>query len=255
MVWANPKRTIIIIEEKFDGDTINFFAKGFEHVIFREREDFAQELLASALMVVRPEGFSKNPLPFFFTGFQSPGELTEKPRHLILEFKESREKQELKDLLRSFFDSNNQLRFAADLALQVADEMFLNALYNAPVLPDGSRPFASLPRSEKVCLPPGLTARMFACYSDQRIIVGCEDPFGSLQREHVLKRLLQIYGESKNGQPVTSPGLGMKLMIDHAANFYLYADRGEKTLIACAFLAGGKRANMTPAKHMHFSVR
>ncbi|MBX3032393.1 MAG: hypothetical protein KF865_00585 [Bdellovibrionaceae bacterium] len=254
MPEASKKKSIIIIDGPCDHNFSWFLAKGFEHVIHKEREDFVQELLASALMIVRPETFSKNPLPFFFTGFQAPAEKSQGERSLILEFRESREKQEIKEHLGGFFEAIPNLRFVSDLAMQVADEMFSNVLHNAPMLPGGNRPYAGLPRSEKIVLPAGQKARLFASYSDQRIIVGCEDPFGSLQREPVLNRLVEIYGESHDGRPVTSPGLGMKLMIDNAANFYLYAERGAKTLIACAFLVGGKRANMTAAKHIHFSV-
>lgn len=257
LLWANKKRTIIVIDEKKQVNFTKFFAQGYEHIIYREREDFAQELLASALMVLRPEVFSKNPLPFFFTGFKAPDLAAESGQSLVLDFTESRDKGRVKDSLKAFFDAIPAVRFASDLVLQVADEMITNAIFNAPTLPDGQRPFAVFPRAEKVILPEGKKARLFACYSDQRIVIGCEDPFGSLQREHVLKRWIQIYDPANEQVAAggTGSGLGMKLMLDNAANFYLYSEYQKKTLIACAFLLGGRKANMTESKHIHFSVR
>lgn len=256
MLWANKKKTIIIIEKGKDANFTRFFREGFEHVLFQEREDFPQELLASALMVTRPEVFSKNPLPFFFTGFRAPDLAAESDQSLILDFNQSDQKNQLKDSLQAFMKAIPGVRFASDLAIQVADEMITNVLFNAPINDAGQRTFASLSRDVKIILPESKKARLFACFSDKRIILGCEDPFGSLQRDQVLKRWIQIYDPDQEqvlaGQ--TGSGLGMKLMIDYAANFYVYSEYKKKTLVACAFLLGGLKANMTSAKHIHFSV-
>lgn len=256
--WANKRKTIIIVEPGHEANFTKFFLQGYEHVIYKERKDFPQELLASSLMVLRPEAFCRNPMPFFFTGFQAPETVEEKDRNLILEFSDSQQKRDIKEGLRGFFGSNSSLRVISDIVLQVADEMISNAIFNAPMLEDGTRPFAKLPRTSKVSVPDGKSAKLFASFSGPRIVVGCEDPFGSLERDAVMSRLAQIYSDKPvvgGGSSAAVEGLGMKLMIDNAVNFYIYSEKRKKTVIACAFLIGGKRENMTAAKHVHFSVR
>lgn len=253
---ANKKQSIVVVKNKSAVNFTEIFAMGFEHLVFREREDFAQELLASTLMVLRPETFARNPLPFFFTGFQAPDLNADSGQSLVLDFYDSRDKEKIKDSLSTFFSAIPAVRFASDLVLQVADEMITNAMFNAPLMSDGRRPFAAAERDRWVVLPADKKVRMFTCYTESRIIIGCEDSYGSLDRESVLQRWIKIYDDKAQVDPgETGSGLGMKLMIDNAANFYLYSEKQKKTLIACAFLLGGRKANMTESKHMHFSVR
>src|SRR5688572_19569264 len=66
---GNLNEFIIVVTEGSIKDILQAVALGVEHCVQKSRPDFAQELLASALMVSRPAAFKANPVPFFFTGF------------------------------------------------------------------------------------------------------------------------------------------------------------------------------------------
>lgn len=251
-----PKKTIIVIEDdNYKFNPINFLRHGFDHIIFQQRKDFTAELLASCMMIYRPKTFTGNPVPFFFNGF-SPVASDMLDPNLVFDFSQSSEKQTLLDALNDFLDQDQSTYNIKELCIQSADEMITNAIFNAPINSNGQRINSGLERNTDVKMPGGKKGRFFASASGHRAIVGCEDPFGSLQRQTVLERLEEIYNHTqvspKGGTGGT--GLGLKYMIDNSSNFYLYCDYGKKTVIACAFLLKGMKANTSPNKHFHIST-
>lgn len=120
-------------------------------------------------------------------------------------------------------------------------------------LVDPSMP--SFPRHEFAEMPGESTAEIFACYSNERLIVGCSDPFGSVEPDPVLARLRHIYGAGTSAPlaKTAGAGIGLKFLIDNSANFYIYREHRRKTIFACSFLLKGLKANLTPAKHIHLS--
>ena len=87
--------------------------------------------------------------------------------------------------------------------------------------------------------------------------IGCEDPFGSLERQTILNRLVEIYSQRQSA-PIMSTagaGMGLKFMIENCANFYMFCEKRKRSIVACTFLLEGRRKNIGQANHLHISVR
>lgn len=254
---ALPNFVVMIVKGAKLAEIIALAEQGFEHIVQADREDFPQELLASALMAIRPEKFSKSPLPFFFTGFRSAKAEESPEQNMTMKFNRSTEKRMVLNWLDNFLNGFPKTSSIKDLCMQSADELITNAIYNAPVRPSGSRPFKDLPRDEEVILPDDKKATMFACYSDKRVIVGCTDVYGSLSKEYLMTHLASVLreGGTQARMGAGGAGLGFKYLIENSANFYILSTKNVSTLVACGFSLKGLKSNLTMNKHFHMSFR
>ncbi len=250
-----PHLVVLVVRNVKLVDIVALADMGFEHIVQIEREDFAQELLAASLMTLRPKAFLKNPVPFFLSGFASEKVLGDPDKHLIMRFIKQSEKNTLMDWLKAFLDRDPRTQTIRDLCLQAADEMITNALFNAPVRPSGKRAFKDLARNSEIELPTNKAATIFACFSEQRIVIGCEDAFGSLEKPLLMEHLRSMFKEERAVVTYSGggAGLGFRYLLENAANFYVLVDQGKSTLIACGFMLKGLKSNLTSAKHVHLS--
>jgi hypothetical protein len=250
-------KTVVVMHDATLKQAAEVIGLGFEHCVQSNRPDFAQELLAAALMAARFEAFVHNPIPFFFTGFRDPKQAGDVETNLTLPFKGSTEKTELLEKLTTFLHQQPKLQAVSDLCIQAADEMLSNAMYSAPVDQNGTRLFQDFDRTTPVSYPPAKHGTLFASFSDYRVVVGVEDPFGSLNKAQFWQHLSSILepGALAAKRTAGGAGLGIRFMIDNAANFYVYSDKKKRTVFACGFLLKGVKANLTFNKHLHCSFR
>lgn len=250
-------KTVLIYKDKTQ-QIVELMAGGYEHAVCQLREDFPSELLCSALLALKPDSFMRNPLPFFFNGFDPNSELTDrKDNNFTVTFESTDQKDALMEHLVKFWSRKSAVASLEDICLQIADEMFTNIFFNAPVDARGMRPFRQQNRTTTIHLPERYKAKMFSCFSEDKVIIGCEDPFGSIARNEIMFRLESIYTEAMSAPRAhtAGSGLGLKFLIDNSANFYLFCEKGKKTIFACALLLKGLKANLTASKNIHFVVR
>lgn len=254
---VSPSEVVVVNDTGSMVDMVRLLETGFEHCVQQTRDDFAQELLTSGFMAQRPEIFQRDPITFFFNGFQSLEDATFGGRHVKFPFRSSGEKQMLLERLDAFLENSMQMSAIKDLCLQAADEMVSNAIFHAPVKPSGQRVNDKFERNEDVWIPDNKEATLFACFSDQRVIIGCDDPFGSLTRGTLLLQLRSVFKDTATSVRPAGPsaGIGFKYLVDNCANFYVMSTKGKRTLVACAFLLKGLKANLDAPKHFHLSFR
>lgn len=252
-----PSLVVIVVQDAKLTELIGLMELGFEHIVQKNRSDFAEELLASSLMVLRPQAFLNNPVPFFLSEFAADSLTQDPDRHLILRITKQSEKATVMEWLGVFLDRSPETMAVRDLCLQSADELISNALFNAPVRPSGRRAFKDLPRNSEIELPPNRAITVFGCFADQRLVVGCQDPFGSLTKDVLLGHLRDLFRDQKSTMKYSSggAGLGFRHLVENSANFYCLVQKGKSTLVACGFTLKGLKANMTIAKHMHLAFQ
>lgn len=252
-----PHFVVLVVRNIKLRDLLKLAEMGFEHIVQAGREDFPRELLASSLMVLRPATFMKNPIPFFLSGFNSETIVSDPDRHLIMRYTKPSEKATMIDWLGVFLDRNPATKSIRDLCLQAADEMITNAIFNAPVKRSGRKAFKDLPRNTEITLPQSQACSIFACFADDRVVIGCEDKFGSLENGTLLGHLLDVFREGQVQMKYSSAGagLGFRHLLENSANFYVLVNKGKSTLVACSFLLKGLKANLSVAKHFHISFK
>ncbi len=242
-------KVIIIINDASVQDLIFLVNKGFEHIVQRDRKDFAQELLVSALMAAKPKAFVNNPIPFFFSGFQDPKSTKFLENNLVSSIKSSSEKRLLIEKLYDFLQTSDKLKSVSDVCLQIADELITNAIYASPAAK--AKGYA-----EEVTFTPETQVRFFCCYSEHRVIIGCEDQYGTFKKSLFLHSLKLIFNEEKvkpKKNPNGGAGLGFKYLIENSANIYLFSQENKRSLVACGLDVKRLRDNLSKSKNLHFS--
>ena len=71
---------------------------------------------------------------------------------------------------------------------EIANEMVMNAIFNAPVDGAGNRRYAGLPRSSEVVLEPDEQATLRWAVGERFVLLAVKDPFGSLTAAEILRR-------------------------------------------------------------------
>ncbi len=140
----------------------------------------------------------------------------------------------------------NRLRM---LIRNVADEYLINALYNAPVGPDGTRLYSSRPRTQSVALEPGQEIEFQFCYDGHRFGISATDPFGSLEPKQVQDYLAKGFraGTDQVSEGTGGAGLGFFQILDSLSHLIINLDRGVRTeMIGLIDVSGGYR-NFTEA--------
>jgi hypothetical protein len=123
------------------------------------------------------------------------------------------------------------------------DEMFSNAIYDAPVDDDGKPLNRHAPRSHPVESPNPVQV-IFAADSEE-IGITVRDSYGSLPRDRVLERLRECYAtdgavcETKEG----GAGLGLFLLLENASTLSVQVQSGQYTEVTITRKLGERRRN------------
>lgn len=116
----------------------------------------------------------------------------------------------------------------------VADELMTNAVYNAPFANTNEK----MDRKNCVTLEEGLFATIKLAWIDERVVLVCEDPFGSLQIRPFLDGILRCYEEnpancinwSKGGA-----GIGSFFIFANCLSLFIGVQANQKTVFGCVF--------------------
>jgi hypothetical protein len=93
----------------------------------------------------------------------------------------------------------------------VADELIMNALYDAPVDKDGKPTFAHKPRTERVTLPKSDQATLTYGSDGRYFAISCRDRFGSLKAPTVVSYLKKCFTQDENSVNMKAGGAGVGL--------------------------------------------
>lgn len=141
----------------------------------------------------------------------------------------------------------------------VADEMLMNAVYDAPIdRATGAHPYAALPRSTRVELPPG-SRPVFSYGSDGRVFaMSITDPFGGLTAD-ILKRYIAKglrRGEDQIDRKAGGAGLGLYFLFASLNSLTLYLEPGERTeVVGLVDIRGSFRDVLQSPKALNIFVR
>lgn len=140
-----------------------------------------------------------------------------------------------------------------EMFAELAHEMLMNAMYDAPVGADG-KPKYALDRKATIALPePEQPILRLAC-DGTRLAIQVVDPFGRLERKHVFGGLAR--GLIDGGEMDRSHGgAGLGMVVCHNSTVAMFFDvvRGKKTEVTGVFdLDMNLREFRTHAKSLHF---
>jgi hypothetical protein len=142
-------------------------------------------------------------------------------------------------------------RRVAEMIGEVAHELIMNALYDAPADASGRPRFAG-DRKADVCLADRERPEVWLAYDASRVVLQVRDPFGRLERRHVFAGLARGLGGEEDR---TGGGAGLGLALCHHASSALFFDvaPGRLTEVTAVLeLDLNLRELRTQAKSLHF---
>jgi len=139
----------------------------------------------------------------------------------------------------------------------VADEFLSNALYNAPVNPDGSSRYASTPRTSPVYLGANERIEVRYCCDGRRFGLSTTDPFGSLAPAILQDYLARAFrhGDDQVSETPGGAGLGFYQILGSLSHFVVNIDPGHRTeMIGLVDVSGSFRTFASGGKSFNIFV-
>jgi hypothetical protein len=179
--------------------------------------NFESELLCALKIQSAPERYLAHPLPFLFEGL---------PNTLLLPFSRKEDKEQLLHQVEPFLVSAES-RLVLDHAKVIFEELFMNAVYDAPV----EARKLGLPYKKKRC-------DFTFAFNKEKLIISCSDTYGSLDPTKLLARMRDIYIHgTKNiinlGQNKGGAGIGCSLLHHYSSSMIIGVQRGVRTRVTC----------------------
>lgn len=229
----------------------------YTHVIQKNGLEYAKELQTTEILIEDPTGFFNFPVASIF----NPTDLSpEGNKRAILAdtlFTSSAQKRDLLDqFIKSMQNRTLPQTLIEDITL-VADEMFTNAVFNAPFVDKTTHKNANVSRhSMEVSFNSAQPGRMLMAADQTRIMIACEDPYGSLNLNGYLTKIKATYDR---GAAATmnfgsgGAGIGSYIIFNTSASLYVGVKAGRATIIACLLPLGlsNRKRSLLP-KHLHW---
>lgn len=225
--------------------TVDLKAK---HVIQTTSPFRDAELASSIALIEDPDLYFKSPL---LVALDPKGQAKQPLLRFEQEFWSSRQKSDLIGSLINAVSSFAKPRSLGDDVRQVADEMFMNAIFNAPFEPT----VAKADRTKEVSYPDQKKGRLSLGVLNDRIALCCEDPFGSLEARKFLGRILYCFDHGvrramnfRDG----GAGIGGLLIFEACQSLFIGVKPQVATTIVATFAIGkGSRARRGLPKNLH----
>ncbi len=218
-----------------EASTRDSYEKGLKYLVNSSRADFERELNVAAKMSKEGEDFFKYPVATVF----SPNNVSEnkESEYKFVEygFNSADDKYKALILLEVELEKISSNEVLVTSARTIVDEMFTNAIYNAPEQALGKEQRRAFSGSERVETKSG---RIFMGKNDSFLLIGCEDQYGSLDTKGLMERIHKCYDSGVDSVVNLSKeggvGIGTYMLFNTATSFYVGVKPGESTIVMCA---------------------
>jgi hypothetical protein len=227
---------------------------GLRHVVQRSGVTPGHEMETARRMLNDPQSYFKFPVSTIFNAVQNTVESEALLRALVMEFSTPREKEDVLQLLRSYLQPQVGVGLLSDVLL-IADELFTNAVFNAP-FENWNQEVGGISRnSEKLRDLKVKTAQLIVARDEKRIVICCVDEYGALNPLKLIERLNRVLNEGLGSALNYGPGgagIGTSMIYGACSSLYLGVQKGQRTVVSVSLplLASRKAREQTP-KNVH----
>lgn len=169
--------------------------------------------------------------------------------------KGSAERKALRDEMLQYFRKMGIRSTILDQSYLVAEEMLMNAIYDAPVDSQGVPLFNHLSRKTDVILEPNQYAKFNYASDGRFIVISVADPFGALTKD-VMIDYLRTCSEGQGGSLNANKGgagWGLYQTIENSDLTVFNVKKGVCSEIISLFNTDGKKRESLPSFHYFFS--
>lgn len=140
------------------------------------------------------------------------------------QFNASQGKAELMEGIMNTLSTHSIRSSIADVIVAVAEELFMNAAYDAP-------------KELKGPVDTSLLSCMHVDLNEQRLQLTCVDPYGSLRVNKFIDRVKAVYRQGPRDAinwGEGGAGLGSTILVEKCSRIFMGVDQGKKTVVSCA---------------------
>lgn len=169
--------------------------------------------------------------------------------------KSSTERETLRQEMQEYFRKLGIRATILERLNTVAEELLMNAIYDAPVDSKGKALYNHLPRQQAVLLDTHHQSTLRYASDGVFLAVSVVDPFGSLPKDLILRYLESNYrGESDISEHAGKGGAGRGLhqIVENADLTIFNVKKGAKTEVICLFYVEGHKREPRPSFHYFF---
>ncbi len=251
---------IMVCDQLTPANVIGFALDlGFTHVCQSSHPYFVQDLNTSARMVLDSKSFINYPLSSILAPAVVNGETEKRLTEFEFKFDQASQKANiLKGVSHLLETKKVSSSIQADVVV-IADELSTNAVFNAPFV-DMENVVSGAARSEEnVKMHVGKSACIFMGSDDVRLVIGCRDPYGTLNLMKLFKRIKKCYdtsvAENMNMTGRGGAGIGSFMVFNSSASYYAVVEEGQCTMILCALpIKMSSRTRLRLPKNLHFII-
>lgn len=227
-----------------------------KHLIQKDSEYFQDRMNSSLKIVQDPKVYFNSPIKTILNAkrvsIHDENELVE----FEYRFNSSTQKVELLNRFETYFQTFGQSSSLLNDINLVIDELFTNSIYNAPSNDLENTASGASRDGHGFELPPGMFARIFAGRQDDCLLIGCEDPFGTLNVKRMIERIHSCFtmGVDKVMQfGEGGAGIGCYLIFLNSMRLYIGVEKEMRTMICSVFPLGmGDRKRSEISKDFHY---
>ncbi len=246
---SNNNTTPIIVTDENDTKKSYGFAhlNHINHFVNENRADFINELNFSAAVQQNPEQFFKDPAKtvFQFKDNSNSNELYKR------EYNSNNEKPTILDEVDTVSDQNNFPNSTKGITRCILDELFTNTIYNAPFMDFENNNSGASRSNNDIILPEGKMSEVFLATNSSEILIGCRDPFGTLNLDYIKKKIFNCYkngvSNSMNKENTGGAGIGTYMVIESSCTYFAATNKGRETIVATAIPL--KMSNIKRTEH------
>ncbi|MEZ4367684.1 MAG: hypothetical protein R2939_15620 [Kofleriaceae bacterium] len=145
------------------------------------------------------------------------------------------------DTVLAFAEAARMRRQVRTAIGQVCEELLMNALYDAPVGPDGQPVFAEVDPRERIRARSPRPVSIRYAATDSQFVVAVRDRFGLLAKNTIVAYIDKcLRSPEQIDRKTYGAGLGLYLVANAAAAYVVNVAHGVATEVVCTFDRGAK---------------
>ena len=245
--WVNGKTRILLLASRRNhADMQYIFTLPFASNIVAKTSDFApEELIITVGKIIRNDIFG---IEKYLCYGATP---------VAYEVTSSLQKDPLLNALSEYAANIGINKRIISAVAGVADELLMNAIYNAPIYANGVRPYARRPRTVPVELQPMETCFFSFASDGSQFIISVRDRFGSLTPEKIRGYLARCFamGADQIEQKQGGAGMGFYFIMENLNKLIVNISPGRGTeFIGIIDISGSYRDYVEQYKSFHIFV-
>lgn len=169
--------------------------------------------------------------------------------------KTSKDREPLKEEMVAHFKKSGIRNSILDRVYLVAEELLMNAIYDAPTDADGQALFNHYSRKTEVVLEKNQESTFRYAFDGSMIAISVEDPFGALTKEIIIQYLESCYHGKAGTLNVNKGGAGRGLhqIIENSDLTIFNVKKGVRTEVISLFNLEAGRKDHQPSFHYFFT--